>query len=505
MLGLKLRLLAGVVVVATALALIAAAPSAGTPSSSPRFHAPVVIPGSSGGSEPFVALANGVIRYVTWQSPGQFATSTDGIHYTKVATPDESADGDTSDAVDASGAVYDAQICGGATSLHTCLWRSTDRGAHWTLQNNFADNHPGASDRPWIDVYPKHTSGTWNPDKTTVYLEYHTFSPEDLAYVTVSHDGGKTFSTPVFITSDPAAINSSFCNTVPGGVVVNQNSPKTVYALWLSGNDSQSNTSTGCNYSQIGPFDKAWVSASYDGGTTWTSHLAWQGAFDPTTKIGDNANKIFGTIALDGGGQVHVVVPVRKHDDTTTFAATGQESPEPTVLLLATSPDRGVHWTKPTVVSKTNGSYFFPWITAGGGTGRLDAVFYRSSTLKPNAASSLWYLAFSQITNARATLSHGAAVYAAPPNVVELVVDPQPAHKGGICTFGLFCSAVNGNRNLADSISIATDREGQANLVWTNDYPNGTSRILFACQNGGPTVIAGVSRQECTDPDDPTP
>jgi len=67
--------------------------------------------------------------------------------------------------------------------------------------------HPGASDRPWIDVYPrKNTTPTAsNPDKDTVYLEYPTFSPDDFVYVTVSNDGGKTFSLPHIIESDTSA------------------------------------------------------------------------------------------------------------------------------------------------------------------------------------------------------------------------------------------------------------------------------------------------------------
>src|SRR5207248_2106095 len=84
---------------------------------------------------------------------------------------------------------------------------------------------------------------------------------------------------------------------------------RVVYALWLSGNDVASNATSGCNYSQLGPFDKAWVSISTDGGNTWTAHLAWQGSYDQTTRIGDNADKIFGTIGVDRGGQIHVLLP----------------------------------------------------------------------------------------------------------------------------------------------------------------------------------------------------
>jgi hypothetical protein len=124
-------------------------------------------------------------------------------------------------------------------------------------------------------------------------------------------------------------------------------------------------------------------------------------------------------------------------------------------------------------------------------------VYYRSSTLQPNDASSLWYLGFSQITDAIAKVDGGVAKYVRAPRVREVLGDPQPAHEGGICTFGIFCTAVSGNRNLADSISIAIDPSGAANFTWTNDYPDGNSRVLFACQNGGPGVLGQKSINRC--------
>ena len=49
-------------------------------------------------------------------------------------------------AVSYSGALYNGQICGGATELHTCLWRSLDGGATWTQLSVLADAHPGAAE-----------------------------------------------------------------------------------------------------------------------------------------------------------------------------------------------------------------------------------------------------------------------------------------------------------------------------------------------------------------------
>jgi uncharacterized repeat protein (TIGR01451 family) len=473
-------------------------------SATPGFHAAVQMPGSSGGSEPSLAISKEGTRYVSWQSPGKFAGSPDGVNFTALATPDTGAAGDVTNAVSYSGALYNGQICGGATELHSCIYRSLDGGKHWTKQNMLADNHPGASDRPWIDVYPRNntTATATDPDKDTVYLEYHTFSPDDLVYVTVSNDGGKTFSAPHVIEAGTNATDS-LCNTIPGGITVDQDTG-VVYALWLSGNDVESNFQTGCNYSQIGPFNKAWVSVSSDGGTTWTPHLAWQGGFDPVTKIGDNADKIFSTITVDSGHQVHIALSVRHNDDPVGFVAqctanagTCEETPQPTDLYLATSPDGGSHWTLPFRINKTTGSYFFPWLSAGS-TGIVDASYYSSSTLQPNKPNSVWYVGLSQVAGAVAAYSGGDhAVYTSTPAATdELLLDPNPIHgngttAGGICTFGIFCSAVPGsNRGLADVFEVHVDPAGGANVTWTKDL--GSRAIWFACQNAGASAFAGA-------------
>jgi hypothetical protein len=139
-------------------------------SATPGFHAAVLMPGSTGGSEPSLAISNDGFRYVSWQSPGKFAGSADGVSFTPLATPDTGAAGDVTNAVSYSGALYNGQICGGATELHSCIYRSLDGGKHWTKQNMLADNHPGASDRPWIDVYPRtnSTPTASDPDRDTV-------------------------------------------------------------------------------------------------------------------------------------------------------------------------------------------------------------------------------------------------------------------------------------------------------------------------------------------------
>jgi hypothetical protein len=473
-------------------------------SSSFTFNGPTKLPGSDNGTEPSLGIAlqstnvNPVgYRYPTWQVPGQFDGSADGVNFTQLTTPDPSASGDTVSQVDAAGAVYNAQICGsdeGPFFLHTCIWRSLDGAQTWPQVAVGADNNPGASDRPWIDVYPKQ-SRAWNADNTYVYLEYHTFTPDDLTYATVSTDGGATFGIPVPLSDDPNSAGSSFCSTIPSGIVADQRHPGTVYALWLSAENAVIGGTSGCNYTQAQVFNKAWVSVSTDYGLTWTAHLAWHGAYDPTTGSGDNASKIFGTITVDRSGQVHVMLPVRFNDNVLEFLATGTEAPADTKLVLVTSPDQAQDWTPAFIATRNcKGSHFYPWIT-GGSAGRLDAVYYHSDSEKPNDPTSVWYTSFLQVTRAVATVGGSGAQYTHTPVVKRTdAVDPNPVHVGGICTFGIFCSAVpNANRNLADSISIALTPDGGANLVWTKDTnPNDQSEVDFACQTSGPSAFANM-------------
>jgi uncharacterized repeat protein (TIGR01451 family) len=503
------RLLTPLALCVTLLFLMPAAQILATPAT-PGFHAPVNLPGSNGGSEPSLAISDTGIRYPSWQSPGEFAKSADGFNFTQsglTPTPDSGAAGDVTNAISYSGALYNGQICGLPTELHSCIYRSLDGAATWTVQNRLADNHPGASDRPWIDVFPKknNTPTASDPNKDRVYLEFHTFSPDDLVYVTTSTDGGATFgpAMPIEVGTN-SAIPDSGCNTIPGGITVDQDTG-TVYALWLSGNDVASNVITGCNYSQIGPFNKAWVSVSTDGGTTWTPHLAWQGNFDQVTKIGDNADKIFSTITVDAAHQIHIALSVRHNDDPVGFVAQCQlnngncaETPQPTDLYLVTSPDNGNHWTLPFKVNKTTGSFFFPWLAAGS-AGVVDASYYSSTTLQPNNPSSVWYAGFSQITGAVATYTSGqtnAAYTSTPVATDEILLNPSAIHGngssgGGICTFGIFCSAVPGaNRGLADVFEVHLDPAGGANVTWTADLSG--KFIQFGCQNAGASAFAGA-------------
>jgi len=229
----------------------------------------------------------------------------------------------------------------------------------------------------------------------------------------------------------------------------------------------ESNVQTGCNYSQIGPFKQGLGGhQSTDGGATWTSHLAWQGAFDATTKIGDNADKIFSTITVDSSHQVHIALSVRHNDDrwassrsARSTTGTVRRKPQPTDLYLVTSPDNGVHW-RCVPVNKTTGSFFFPCSLRVGRDRRrvllqLDDAAAQQSEQRVVRRHLPGHRGCGDLHERRPR-----DVHLPPAATDEILLDPKPdsrqrLKRGGICTFGIFCSAVPGaNRGLADVFEV---------------------------------------------------
>jgi len=511
----------------------------------PGFHAQIQVPGSSGGSESYVGI--GFLgprtgnRLQAWQGATRFNISPDGVNWNFATgqVPGTAGGGDVSSAVDAFGAYYIMEFCTATQGeLQACLHKSTDGGTTWTT-TTIANVAPNPIDRPWVDVYPKlaPTATITNTNQTRVYLEYHTFT-DGQTYLNTSTNGGASFGPPFLAAvGTNSAIPDSSCNTVPSGIAVDQRNG-TVYALWLSGDDVAQNTATGCNITQIGPFNKAWVTKSTNDGLTWmipSTGPAWTGFFDATTDTGDNANKLFGSVAVDYAGQVHVLLTARKKDQPLQYVLNCEQSAAlcvdnlaDTDLVLVTSPDGGVHWTAPrdiNLVHDTDNnpatnphSYFYPWIYAGA-KGMIDAIYYFSTTNKPNDKTSQWFAKFSQITDAVANppgvggcpaqgpvpVPPAPACYvgAGPQVATETLLNPQSIHNGGICTYGLFCDIINMvspsvalDRSLLDSNNIAIDPAGGANGDWTANANPSSRRVEFACQNSGRSVFDGANAPE---------
>jgi uncharacterized repeat protein (TIGR01451 family) len=508
--------------------------------SAPGFHAAVVPPGAGGGSESYIGMGylppRAGTRVLAWQAGAKYNVTPDGVNWNSNTgqVPGNSGGGDVSSAVDAFGAYYIAEFCSTTQGeLQACLHKSSDGGATWTT-TTIANVVPNPIDRPWIDVYPKlsATATITNTSQTRVYLEYHTFT-DGQTYLNTSTNGGGTFGPPVPASiGTNSALPDSNCNTVPSGVVVDQQTG-TAYALWLSGDDVAENTATGCNVTQIGPYDKAWVTKSSNDGLTWAIAgfgPAWTGFYDPTTDTGDNANKIFGSLAVDYSGQIHVLLTVRKKDQPLQYVVGCEnplgscvESKADTDLVLVTSPDGGAHWTAPRDVNLVHDtdnnpdtnphSYFYPWIY-GGAKGMVDAIYYFAPTNRPNdtdPATNSWTARFSQITNAIAnppgvsgcppdnlTMNGPACYIGAGPQVIqETQVSNNVIHVGQICTFGIFCDLVTGgDRSLLDSNNITIDPAGGANATWTANANPSNERVELVCQNSGRSLFDGANSPE---------
>jgi hypothetical protein len=350
--------------------------------------------------------------------------------------------------------------------LQTHLAWSDDRGAHWTI-NDVAAVNPSFIDRPWLAVYPSKVSAA----QDSVYISYHDFSASQI-WVASSHDGGSTFVQTNVFANDPSAEVQSFCNTVPSGIEVDPETGE-VYVEWITADPVQ-NTTGGCNVTQVENFHQVWVAHSANGGLTWDAHQVFDGG--PTT----NTDEIFATLAVDDSGTPGV------GGNVYSAFADNLRGPNVFDIWFTGSSDKGATWRRPVLVNSDKGTHYFPWIVAGS-TGRVDFIWLNSPDCTPtDAEQSPWWTTFAQTRNALDAV----------PKFQQTAASSSIMHVGGICTNGIFCTANDGNRDLADSISIAIDRGGSAGLVWTDQGKvlHGDRHITYGCVTSQQPAYANASQ-----------
>jgi hypothetical protein len=353
-------------------------------------------------------------------------------------------------------------------ALQVHLAYSDDRGAHFTT-NEVAAVNPSFIDRPWIAVYPSRTSAS----QDQVYVAYHDFSASQIN-VAASDDGGQTFGPSVdVLAQNGLAQSQSFCNTVPSDIEVD---PRTgeVYVQWITA-DPVANTSQGCNVSQAQDFHQVWVAHSPPAVgtgpatvTTWDAHQVFDGG------PGTNTDEIFATLGVDDSG-----TPGMAGNVYSTFAD-NLRGASVFDTWFAHSADRAATWSKPALVNSDRGTHYFPWIAAGS-TARVDFIWLGTPDFTPTDAElSPWQTAFAQTID-------GAS---AKPKFQQTAASSSVMHVGGICTNGIFCTLSGGNRDLADSISIAIDRGGSAALAWTDQGRtlHGPTHIEYGCMSSQQTA-----------------
>jgi hypothetical protein len=476
-------------------AILSAALSGQAAYAATGFTTQVSPAGQTNATEPSVAVdrLDGTV-WVAWQAGGRHVARSNDGGRTFVQTPIKSIFGTDLGDVDirVGGPTPCAIANGGCTpgtrrvyvsslerlplTLQTHLAFSDDRGATWT-ENNLAAFNPSFIDRPWLAVYPSTVSAS----RDQVYIAYHDFSASQIN-VAASNDGGTTFGPSVdVLAQNGIAFVNSFCNTVPSGIEIDRVTGE-VYVEWITADPVQ-NTTTGCNITQIQPFHQVWVAHSPPAvgtslatvTTTWEAHQVFNGASST------NTDEIFATLAVDTAGNVYSVFP-----DNLRSSANFD-------IWFSHSTDKAKTWSMPVPVNNDGGTNFFPWIAAGS-SGRVDFIYLHTPDLAPSDAKlSPWSTKFAQTTDGTDAV----------PKFAVTSASSGIMHVGGICTNGIFCSLNGGNRDLADSISIAIDRGGGAALVWTDQggVLHGPTDITYGCVTAQQTAIVGADPgQSCKGP-----
>jgi len=434
-------------------------------------------------TEPSVAIdrSDGTV-WVAWQASGRHVARSDDGGRTFVQTPINSVFGNDVGDVDirvggrtpcvvgaigctpGTHRVYVTSIERLPLLLQTHLAFSDDRGATWT-ENDVAAVNPSFIDRPWLAVYPSKLSA--NQDQ--VYIVYHDFSVSQIN-VAASNNGGQAFGPSVDVLgSNGMAFANSFCNTIPSGIEVDPGTGE-VYVEWITA-DPVANTTQGCNITQIQNFHQVWVAHSAPADpatlTVWDAHMVFDGG--PNT----NTDDIFATLAVDSAGNVYSVFPDNLRSSVNFD------------IWFSHSINKAQTWSNPVAVNSDGGTNFFPWIAAGS-AGRVDFIYLHTPDLTPSDAKlSPWTTKFAQTTNGTAAV----------PKFAVTSASSGIMHVGGICTNGIFCSVTTGNRDLADSISIAIDRGGSAALVWTDQGTvlHGPTDITYGCVTSQQTAVVGAT------------
>jgi hypothetical protein len=386
----------------------------------------------------------------------------------------------------------------------------SDDGFHtWTTL--CAAHQPFLTDRQWLAQYSP--PGTPS-DETLLYMTYHDFGP-DTMWVNRSTDGGKSWELPQPVITDPEAIASSGCDTVPGGIAVDPRNGWT-YISWVAGPHPVNNAATGCNYTQGTIFNKLYVAFSKDSGVTWSNVKAFEG-LDNTTESPNDLSEIFSNLSVDRAGNVYVAYPafldgeygiyyqwappsdtgalqfsapvkVSGADVHTAYYPRMVAGDDGRIgLIYLGSPFKNVPATatnKATYTGDTgdNTPNCSPEVTDPGNHG---ARFLGKPCMLP--ADTPWYLY--QATSLNAT-SAGASF-------VTQKMRPDPVHVGDICTLGIFCLDGD-NRDLADVNDIKIDATGGMQLAYTWEAADRSrNEIVFQCQTGGPGLYANVAVTSC--------
>ena len=479
--------------------------------------------GPKDGGEPSSYADSDGTLYVSYPSGRGmpiYRSSDNGATWTPGGIADGNS-GDTCVAGDGAGGIYHCNLAGSADGapLQADVWKSVDKGDHWSLATGTADQAPSAAgtpsnagassnpfgvDRQWVDAWvpPGRHRGT---DQAEVVLNYHDFYGPSQIWVNMSEDGGKTFGNPIDVLASPASSVTakqnalaaqaySACSTVPTAVKIVKSGPYQgrIWVAWIAG-DAATSLGTGCNVTQLATFHSLWTAYSDDHGATWTPELAFDGG------VGHDASTPFAAFTLDNAGNPYYAFAMNlvdeydmwvvwSKDGGTTWAGQSDLG----AVTSAGSPDK---------VNGDRGTHIYPAVAAGD-PGHVVVAYLETPTVVPTlpygkfspggGKGASWYL-----WAAHGDLNQPAPVW----NRTQITPAADPMHIGDICNLGIFCvddttglPLLGTNRDLLDFISIDLDQAGMAHIAYTDDNTadkaNGLYGIDVANQTGGDPAFA---------------
>jgi hypothetical protein len=320
--------------------------------------------------------------------------------------------GDTDVEVADDHSVYVADLEAVATDICT----SHDFGKTFEdCDQGLASNQQGPeNDREWLTRGPG----------GVLYLTYHDFAG-GFPIIERSTDGGKSFA-PCGTIIDPAGPAAQ--NYTPtGGTLVSKpvvGKDGTVYVEFTEPDATAPPIGANLNHMYM-----AVAKGGCTGTTVFKDSVIYE---DP----GADLANIFDTDAIDGGGQLYVLLGGKLSD--------GEKG---TNLYLFTSADGGEHWTHVRVNPPDLQANVLPAIAGGRAKGEALLGWFGSPSDDPNDTKAVWSY-------------YAAATYDGGQTFNSVRVGDGPVHYGDICTQGVFCGLVPGqpsNRNLADFSSAAVD------------------------------------------------
>ncbi len=363
---------------------LAAAPPPSFGSGPLRF-ATVPVSGTTGASEPRVAIGPRDLRWLTTNAPSGkevVLRSTDGQHWKPVSDPPGQSQPTTDVDIVAlpTGRILASELDFSGVNFVTSY--SDDQGQTWHASRltTLVD-----TDRQWFAVGPR-TSGA---DQPRVYLLFHNLASgtaQHNMFVSTSTDGGATFGPPVPVThpGEQAYLDLTCADSGgPSNIVVNQHTGQ-VYVVF----GTRSSVAGGCAAPPVEinvvAANRVWVVTAPEGGTA--DPLAWR----PSLAVDDTASgKIVGMQlapgAVDDAGNVYVAFPESVHPYPDYDGAA--------IKVVHAGADLA-HWSAPLTVAPAGGpGHLLPHVVAGA-PGRVDLAYYSGG---PDGT---WYSDVAQVTGA---------------------------------------------------------------------------------------------------------